>query len=166
MLDDKKRRELEELIVPKKNKVLYPFQVIKDQIQREIDREHCVPQGNNICVYVLECENDKYYIGVTGNFDRRMQNHWDRTGSVFTKKHKPIRILVKKTIGSNKVHALDEEKRMTSKYRLKYGPENVGGNFSKKTDTLVEKELMENALKMNRPKKTITDEELEELLQL
>ena len=44
-------------------------------------------------VYVLELENDNYYVGYTENFDTRMVSHFGGAGSMWTKLHKPKSVL-------------------------------------------------------------------------
>jgi hypothetical protein len=46
-----------------------------------------------IFIYVLELENKKYYIGKTTNPDFRLEQHFNFSGSQWTKKYKPIKIL-------------------------------------------------------------------------
>ena len=43
-------------------------------------------------VYVLECENDKYYVGSTKHKRQRYRQHFDqkRGGSAWTRLHKPM----------------------------------------------------------------------------
>ena len=43
-------------------------------------------------VYVLELEDERYYIGRTSNFFQRMNEHFGGNGSIYTKKYKPIKI--------------------------------------------------------------------------
>ena len=47
------------------------------------------------CVYVLECEKGKYYVGSTMKYylERRFQEHKDGSGSKWTNQFKPIRII-------------------------------------------------------------------------
>lgn len=47
-------------------------------------------------VYVLELENQKYYVGVAEDVGLRLWQHFkmgDKTGSSWTKKHKPIKVV-------------------------------------------------------------------------
>ena len=76
-------------------------------------------------IYILELTNRKYYIGKTNNPDFRIQEHLDGSGSLWTKKFKPINLIeLIKTEDS-----FDEDK-YTLKYMEKYGIDNVrGGSF-------------------------------------
>lgn len=77
-------------------------------------------------IYVLECENNKYYIGKTNNIDSRLKLHNSGMGSEWTKKYKPLNI--NKQYDGTK-HSEDE---ITQKYMEIYGVENVrGGAFCK-----------------------------------
>lgn len=81
--------------------------------------------NKNSSVYCLKLEQNKYYIGRSGNPRDRIQKHFDGFGSQWTKKYKPIRIF---EIIPNCVN-FDEEK-YTFIYMEKYGIENVrGGSF-------------------------------------
>lgn len=78
-----------------------------------------------IYVYVLELENNKYYVGRTTNPYFRIEKHFNSNGSTWTKKYKPIKILEIISDCDN----YDEEK-YTMKYMEKYGINNVrGGSF-------------------------------------
>ena len=43
-------------------------------------------------VYVLELEDERYYVGRTCNFAQRMGEHFGGNGSIYTKKYKPLKI--------------------------------------------------------------------------
>ena len=78
-------------------------------------------------VYVLECEDNTYYVGYTRNLNLRLMEHF--TG-IFTAKwcqvHKPIGL--KEVVMGGK----DKENEMVLSYMIKYGWENVrGGKYTK-----------------------------------
>jgi hypothetical protein len=78
-----------------------------------------------VFIYVLQLEEDKYYIGKTNNLAFRLENHFNSNGSAWTKKYKPIKVL---ELISN-CDDYDEDK-YTRKYMDKYGIDNVrGGSF-------------------------------------
>ncbi len=82
-------------------------------------------KSNNINIYVLECKNNRYYVGKTTNPTFRLEQHFNNNGSAWTKKYKPIRVL---EIIPN-CDDYDEDK-YTLKYMKKYGVDNVrGGSF-------------------------------------
>lgn len=81
--------------------------------------------GSNI--YVLKCEQDKYYVGKSKNIVTRLDQHNSGSGSVWTKKYPPIEV-VENIANCDK---FDEDK-YTLKYMEKYGIKNVrGGSFVK-----------------------------------
>ena len=43
-----------------------------------------------VFIYVLKCQNNKYYVGKTENPDYRLESHFSEGGSAWTKKYKPI----------------------------------------------------------------------------
>ena len=79
-------------------------------------------------IYVLKCENDKYYVGKTNRpIDQRIEEHADDLyGSAWTSRHKPIKVV---EVISN-ASPFDEDK-YTKIYMNKYGIENVrGGSYA------------------------------------
>jgi len=44
-------------------------------------------------VYILECEDKSYYTGMTWQPDQRWAQHTEGLGSVYTSKHKPIKLV-------------------------------------------------------------------------
>jgi predicted GIY-YIG superfamily endonuclease len=78
-------------------------------------------------VYVLECEDDKYYVGSTSNRKQRYRQHFaKRGGSTWTRLHKPIRVIDEyKRIPSRYLMGMEAQK--TAEYMMKYGVNNVRG---------------------------------------
>ena len=44
-------------------------------------------------VYILECADGTYYTGHTDNLDQRMAQHSEGTGSSYTSKRRPLKLL-------------------------------------------------------------------------
>jgi predicted GIY-YIG superfamily endonuclease len=44
------------------------------------------------CVYILKCEDDCWYVGITFNLNIRMSQHWSGEGAKWTRLHKPVSI--------------------------------------------------------------------------
>ncbi len=77
-------------------------------------------------IYVLECKDGKYYVGKTGDLDRRLQTHISGSGSFWTKRY-PYQKLVEVVRNADK---FDEDKYVL-KYMDLYGIDNVrGGSYS------------------------------------
>jgi hypothetical protein len=78
-----------------------------------------------LSIYILELEQNKYYVGKSKSPDVRLQDHFNSSGSSWTTKYKPIKVLeVHKNCDS-----FDEDK-YTLMCMEKYGIENVrGGSF-------------------------------------
>lgn len=79
-----------------------------------------------VVVYILELENNKYYVGKSteDNVDKRIQQHFDGGGSEWTKLHKPI--------NSSKIdNCIDEdEDKFVMVCMRQHGIPNVrGGSF-------------------------------------
>ena len=76
-------------------------------------------------IYILELEQNKYYIGKTTNIAFRLKDHFTSNGSAWTRKYKPIQV---QSIIAD-CDDYDEDK-YTLKYMEKYGINNVrGGSF-------------------------------------
>ena len=94
-------------------------------------------------IYLIECENGKYYVGKTTDCEHRFRQHCNNKGSVWTRLHKPLRIV--EVFESN--DGFDEDK-YTKKFMNKYGIENVrGGSYtriilSKNIKAVLKKEFM------------------------
>ena len=80
--------------------------------------------------YVLELEDDCWYVGKTknGNIDKRLVQHFTQCGAAgWTYTHKPIKV--------NRVIKGDRELECTQKLCKKYGEDKVrGANFVKVKD--------------------------------
>lgn len=70
-------------------------------------------------VYVLELENERYYVGITYNLNLRLAQHWAGEGAVWTRSHPPLKLL--------EVHQNRTEEDVTLDMMLKYGYERVRG---------------------------------------
>ena len=78
-----------------------------------------------VYIYALELEDGKYYIGKTDNPEYRIENHFNSTGSAWTKLYKPLKAIEIKPDCDD----YDEDK-ITIQYMDKYGIDNVrGGSF-------------------------------------
>ena len=95
-----------------------------------------------IYIYILELEDDCYYIGRTNDVNKRYEYHKLGYGSTWTKLHKPIRILEIVEDAS----PYDED-RYVKEYMAKYGIDKVRGGTYVKTNLdklqiyLLEKEI-------------------------
>ena len=97
-------------------------------------------------IYVLQLQNDKYYVGKTMNPHFRFDNHFTNNGTEWTKLYKPLKIL---ELIPN-CDDYDEEK-YTYKYMDKYGIDNVrGGSYSSVVlDTETKKQLIKISNSIN-----------------
>ena len=43
-------------------------------------------------IYILELQENKFYVGKTNNPNFRLNRHFNSNGSVWTKKYKPIKV--------------------------------------------------------------------------
>ena len=73
-------------------------------------------------IYILELQENKFYVGKTNNPNFRLNRHFNSNGSVWTKKYKPIK--VKDLI--NNCGDFDEQK-YTLRCMKDYGIDNVRG---------------------------------------
>lgn len=78
-----------------------------------------------VFIYVLECQQGKYYVGKTNTPNFRLDTHFISGGSAWTKKYKPVGIIELKPDCDD----FDEDK-YTIKYMKDKGIDNVrGGSF-------------------------------------
>ena len=76
-------------------------------------------------IYILQLEENKYYIGKTLHTNFRLEQHFNSNGSAWSKKYKPIKVIGLIPDCDN----YDEDK-YTIKYMEKHGINNVrGGSF-------------------------------------
>jgi len=92
---------------------------------------------SNTNIYVLLLDKGKYYIGKSNDVFKRCVEHFEGSGSSWTKKYKPLKL--EKTIEN--VSPFEEDK-ITKEYMLKYGIENVRGG------TYTQIELTESQIKL------------------
>lgn len=79
-----------------------------------------------VYIYVLECEQNKYYVGKTNNPTVRLEDHKNNNGAEWTKIYKPIKVV---ELIPN-CDDFDEDKYF-KRYAAKYGIDNVrGGSYS------------------------------------
>ena len=74
-------------------------------------------------IYVLECDDSTFYIGVTYDLNKRWAEHISGRGSKFTKLHRPLRIVEVITDDAN----FKKEAETARRYIEKYGRESVAG---------------------------------------
>jgi hypothetical protein len=78
-------------------------------------------------IYVLECEDGKYYVGSTTHRKQRLRQHLTkRGGSSWTRQHKPIRV-VKEYKRIPELYYLGLEAKVTAECMQEYGINNVRG---------------------------------------
>ncbi|KKR71760.1 MAG: Endo/excinuclease amino domain protein [Microgenomates group bacterium GW2011_GWC1_41_8] len=44
-------------------------------------------------VYILCCKDESFYIGMTGNLEKRLWEHNNRVGALFTRNRLPVRLV-------------------------------------------------------------------------
>tara|TARA_Y100000389_G_scaffold176226_1_gene187596 strand:- start:130 stop:540 length:411 start_codon:yes stop_codon:yes gene_type:complete len=88
-------------------------------------------------IYKLKLKNNKIYVGMTGDIEKRMEQHFSGNGSKVTKKFKPIK---GKIIDSCPGYFAEEiEQYHTEEYIDKYGYGNVRGGKYTNSKTLKNK---------------------------
>lgn len=73
-------------------------------------------------LYVLELEDNKWYIGKTNDIKKRFTQHQNGEGSAWTKSYKPVRLAQCRPLKDEY-----DETNMTKTYMKKYGIDNVRG---------------------------------------
>lgn len=79
-------------------------------------------------IYVLKLENDKWFVGISTNPERRYNQHVRGRGDPWTKKHKPIKLDMSQDLQtSNPATAQYYESMLLDQLKAKYGRSNVEG---------------------------------------
>jgi hypothetical protein len=93
-----------------------------------------------VYIYVIQLEDDKFYIGKTHNPEFQLSRHFNPTGLAWTSKYAPVRVM-------ELIKNCDEydEDKYTRMYMDKYGIENVrGGTFCEEILSITTQSLLEN----------------------
>ena len=79
-------------------------------------------------IYVLELEDDCFYVGITYNLNLRIAQHLSGTGAGWTKMHKPVKIV--EVFHDGCTRQMEDE--VTKRYVEIYGTECVrGGSWTR-----------------------------------
>ncbi len=102
-----------------------------------------------VAIYVLKCEDGKYYVGKTEDPETRFKAHFGKAGgSKWTKKHQPEKILY----FEDDLKDIDEN-RITFEKMKQYGVRNVrGGDYC--TVNMSERSIRKLEVKLGLKKKT------------
>lgn len=99
---------------------------------------------DTVSIYILQLNNNKFYVGKTHNIFIRYKQHLNGNGSFWTKKYKPI--YIDKLI--EECDDYDEDK-MVKIYMNKYGIDNVrGGSYIQEKMSNNAKNFIINELRM------------------
>ena len=95
-------------------------------------------QATRLKIYVLQLKENKYYVGKTTQIDFRLEQHFDATGSEWTKRYPPEMVI---EIVDN-ADDFDEDK-VVKRYMSKYGVNNVrGGSYCQFRLTPAEEQVL------------------------
>lgn len=85
----------------------------------------------DIHLYVLELENSHYYVGLTADIQKRMQQHFTGEGAEWTKLHRPVRVMHTVCTGTKKMLEAERmEDEVTIALMHRFGVSKVrGGHF-------------------------------------
>ena len=92
----------------------------------------CFPKGNQKKVYVLQLEQNKYYVGESIYPEKRINDHFSGKGAAWTRLHKPVKILEPFTKKQDNFWELSE----TIQRMGYHGADNVRGSLFTKTSEL------------------------------
>lgn len=101
------------------NKISRFWYLLKEKVRTKLEK--CT-------VYVLECEDGKYYVGSTQNRKKRIEQHERGRGSKWTRLYKPIRVLREHRRIPSKF-LLGLESKVTAECMLEFGVNNVRGSY-------------------------------------
>ena len=87
-------------------------------------------------LYVLQLENNAYYIGQTQNLKKRVEKHMKGKGAAWTRMNKPIKLIEYKKFESMTYQEMELlENILTVEYMKKYNWKNVRGVFFSDSDS-------------------------------
>ena len=88
-----------------------------------------ISQNKHWWLYVLKLEDNKWYVGISTNVDKRFHQHKKGfAGAAWTKKYKPIALHDKQDLGFCEIERAQlYEGRVTRRYMEEYGDNNVRG---------------------------------------
>lgn len=77
--------------------------------------------GNLWYVYLLKCERDTIYTGITTNVIKRFKTHKSGKGAKYTKVNKPIELLASYYVGDRSEASIEEYrvKKLSKKNKLR-----------------------------------------------
>lgn len=90
-------------------------------------------------LYLLECQHDTYYCGITNNMTSRFQAHQSGKGARYTRANPPLRILAVMSFA-------DRSAASRAEYQLKQQRKSNKINWIKQQATLNAQKLKENQL--------------------
>ncbi len=94
-------------------------------------------------MYVLLCEGDHYYVGLTGDLSTRLISHFNNNGSQWTKLHPPTKMIVELVPNCDEF----DEHNCTLKYMNQFGVDKVrGAEYSKTELTTYQKKAINDTL--------------------
>jgi hypothetical protein len=97
----------------------------------------------SIKIYVLLCANNKYYIGRSLNVKRRIYQHFTGRGAVWTRIHRPIKLVEVREVNSPFF-----EDMVVKQYMHTHGIDNVrGGSYCRKELTQSERMLLQKEIR-------------------
>lgn len=101
-------------------------------------------------LYVLECNNNKIYVGITYGIKKRILQHLEGRGATFTKKNPPLQCIELFELDDiSRDEAELYETYKTIEWATKIGGENVAGGVFCVTDDGSRKRAIDNAIKKN-----------------
>lgn len=86
----------------------------------------------DIFLYVLALQGDRFYVGLTSDLDRRLEQHFTASGAEWTRLHRPVRVVHSINTGTrDRLQAEAMENEATVALMMSYGIEAVrGGHYS------------------------------------
>ena len=97
---------------------------------RYSDRYYKNEGNHSWYVYILYLEDEKWYVGLTHDVDRRFQEHCDGRGAEWTRIHKPIEIVNRwQTSVHKRAEGEDIENKTTVEMMKVFGRQNVRGGY-------------------------------------
>ena len=89
-----------------------------NRMKEKTEDKHNSPVSDPWQVYIVRCNNNSLYTGITKNVSERIEKHNSGKGAAYTRIHRPVKLVYTETL-KNRSEALVREMQIKSLSRAK-----------------------------------------------